>query len=300
MFSIKDLYMKACMQSSKLHAMTDAEKRSLQEHLRKMYLEIEKVCDRHQLRMCTGYGTVLGAIRHHGFIPWDDDMDVLMPREDYDKLIDFYADELPSNLKIFAPNSKQKAIYRFAKVVDTNTRLISPGSDSNDETHGVFIDIFPLEFTPKNKYTLKWRNLYTRFLLLVSSCAVQYAEKNTFYRELMCSSNSGKRTYRIRKLIGLLGAFRSIQSWYNRVDDYCNYKHNTGIVNVPSDGGLVKSLVPHKMESYFPARKMKFDDIEVYVPNDAIGYLKNNYGDWKKIPSADQRWQHFVEEFRLD
>ena len=123
MLSTKDLYMKACMQSEELHAMTDEERSRLQEHLRKMYLEIEKVCDRHNLCMCTGYGTVLGAIRHKGFIPWDDDMDLLMPREDYDKLINLYADELPENLKIYAPNSKQKAIYRFAKVVDTNTRF---------------------------------------------------------------------------------------------------------------------------------------------------------------------------------
>lgn len=299
MFSTKDLYMKACMQSSKLHAMTDEEKKCLQAHLRKMYLEIETVCDRHHLRMCTGYGTVLGAMRHHGFIPWDDDMDILMPREDYDKLIANYADELPNNYKIFAPNSKQKAIYRFAKVVDTNTRLVSPGAEQ-DEAHGVFIDIFPLEFAPKNKFILKWRNAYTRFLLLLSSCAVQYKQNSMFYKELMCSTPSGKRTYLIRKFIGLLSSFRSVTAWYNRVDNYCKYSHDTGMVNVPSDGGLVKSLVPHTMESYFPARKVKFDDIEVYVPNDAIAYLENNYGNWKKIPPLDQRWQHFVEEFRLN
>ena len=140
MFSTKDLYMKACMRSTKLHAMTDSEKSRLQAHLRKMYLEIEKVCNRHNLRMCTGYGTVLGAIRHQGFIPWDDDMDILMPREDYNKLISLYADELPDNLKVFAPNSKRKAIYRFAKVVDTNTRLLFPGADANDIANGVFID----------------------------------------------------------------------------------------------------------------------------------------------------------------
>lgn len=87
MLSTKDLYMKACIQSKDLHATADEERSRLQEHLRKMYLKIEKLCDRHYLRMCTGYGTVLGAIRHNGFIPWDDDMDLLMPREDYDKLI---------------------------------------------------------------------------------------------------------------------------------------------------------------------------------------------------------------------
>lgn len=215
-------------------------------------------------------------------------------------MISLYADELPDNLKVFAPNSKRKAIYRFAKVVDTNTRLLFPGADANDIANGVFIDIFPLEFTPRNKYQLKWRNIYTRFLLLLSSCAVQYKQKSTFYKELMFSSPSGKRTYLIRNFIGMLCSFRSIQSWYNRVDNYCNYKTNTGCVNVPSDGGLVKSLVPHELVSYFPAIKVKFDDIMVYVPNDAKDYLENNYGNWEKIPPKDQRWQHFIEEIKLD
>ena len=61
MLSTKNIYMRACMQSKELHVMTDEERSRLQVHLRKMYLEIEKVCDRHGLRMCTGYGTVLGA-----------------------------------------------------------------------------------------------------------------------------------------------------------------------------------------------------------------------------------------------
>ena len=287
------------MQSKELHAMTDDERARLQEHLRNMYLEIEKVCDRHNLRMCTGYGTVLGAIRHKGFIPWDDDMDLLMPREDYDKLINIYADELPDNLKVFAPNSKRRAIYRFAKVVDTNTRFISPGSIEN-ETKGVFIDIFPLEFAPKNKLALKWRNAYTRMLLLASSCVEQYKENSELYRKLMCSSSAGKRTYLIRNLIGMFFSFRNIQSWYNRVDNYCNYKINTGLVNVPSDGGLIKSLIPYSFDSYFPARKVKFDNIEIYVPKNAEDYLVNNYSDWKRIPAVDQRWQHFIVRLQFD
>lgn len=291
--------MKACLHSKELHEMTEEERIKLQAHLRKIYVEIEKVCDRHGLQMCAGYGTALGAIRHKGFIPWDDDMDLLMPRKDYDKLINTYAGELPNNLKIYAPNSKNKAIYRFAKVVDINTRFVSPGA-TDEDCHGVFVDIFPLEFAPNCKLLLEWRNKYTRMLLLLCSCAVQYEQKSLFYKKLICSSFAGKMTYQIRNFFGMLGSFRGVQSWYNRVDNYCHYKKATGVVNIPSDGGSIKSLVPYEIGMYFPARKVEFDDIDIYVPNKVEMYLEQNYGDWKEIPPIEQRWRHFIQSLRLD
>lgn len=299
MLSTKDLYMKACMQSRELHAMTDEERTRLQAHLRMMYLEIEKVCDRHNLRMCTGYGTVLGAIRHQGFIPWDDDMDLLMPREDYDKLINEYAEELPKHFKIYAPNSKNEPISRFAKVVDTNTRFLGPGA-KDEEYHGIFIDIFPLEYAPKNKVLLWLRNQYTRFLLLVAESVIGYEHNSQFYKNLMCSTPAGMRTYNIRKMIGCLFCFRKGKSWYNRIANFEYYQKVTNQYNIPSDGGLKKSLVPMPEEMLFPAKKVMFDDVEVLVPNDAVKYLEQNYGDWNWIPPVDQRWQHFIKDIRFE
>ena len=298
MLATKDLYMKACMQSKELHAMTDEERTRLQAHLRMMYKEIEKVCNRHGLNVCAGYGTVLGALRHQGFIPWDDDMDLLMPREDYDKLINEYADELPANLRIYAPNSKNGPIYRFAKVVDVNTKFISPGA-SDDESHGVFIDIFPLEYVPKKRFVLAWRNFYTRILLLIAACVAQKEENNQFYGRLMCSNLRGTLTYNIREFIGFLFAWRDTSKWYNRIANYTFYKRNTDRVNIPTDGGLKKSLEPLLLNSYFPARKVKFDDIDILVPKDAEDYLVHNYGDWSWIPPVEKRWQHFIEKLEL-
>ena len=290
--------MKACMQSKELHAMTDDERGRLQAHLRKMYLEIEKVCERHNLRMCAGYGTVLGALRHQGFIPWDDDMDLLMPREDYDKLIQLYADELPQNYKIYAPNSKNGPIYRFAKVIDINTKFVSPGG-KDDVTNGVFIDIFPLEYIPQNRIVFKWRNIYTRFLLLTAACVEQRECKNSFYKRLMCSSLQGTLIYKIRDVIGCIFGWRNTIDWYNRIDNYTFYKKSSIGVNIPTDGGLKKSLNPFRIDSYFPAKKIKFDDIEILVPRDAEDYLVHNYGNWKCVPSVEDRWQHFIERIEL-
>ena len=101
LFNTRALYWEACRNSKDLHAMTDDERRNLQAHLRHIYLDIEKVCKKHNLQMMVAYGTVLGALRHKGFIPWDDDIDLFMPRKDYDLLVNKYAEELPAKYKIF-------------------------------------------------------------------------------------------------------------------------------------------------------------------------------------------------------
>lgn len=297
MFSTKDLYMKACMQSKELHAMTDDERLHLQAHLRMMYQEIEKVCDLHNLRMCTGYGSVLGALRHKGFIPWDDDMDLIMPREDYDKLINLYADELPNNFKIYAPNSKNGPITRFAKVVDSNTRFIGTGA-SDDEKHGIFIDIFPLEGTSDNKIAIWLKHKVSCFLMLVASSVMEYesskSEPDNLYGKLMCSTKEGKKTYKTRQRIGKIFSFFKSNRWFDIVDNYTKCSKVKAGYSVPVGGANIKYFKPVAPSIYFPAKKLRFDDIEVYVPNQAERHCEMEYGDWKRIPPVEERWQHFL------
>jgi lipopolysaccharide cholinephosphotransferase len=299
MISTKDLYMKACLESKDLHVLTDEERLRLQEHLRQMYLEIEKVCDRHNLRMCTGYGTVLGALRHQGFIPWDDDMDLLMPREDYNKLIHEYAHELPNNFAIYAPNSSNGPITRFAKVVDTNTRFLEPGAP-DDKSHGIFIDIFPVENSISSIPLIKIKRMFAMLLMVIASSVSQYEAKNEVYKRLMCSSPDGKKTYNIRNFIGLVFSFKSVTSWFNALDNFLQHKTDTDVCCVPSgEAAYWRYYYPYTKSLYFPARKMKFDNIEVYVPAEAEHHCEIEYGDWHWIPPVDQRWQHFIKEIRF-
>ena len=119
--------------------MTDEERTRLQQHLLEMYKEIEAVCVKHDLTVMLAYGSVLGAIRHGGFIPWDDDMDLFMPRRDYELLINDYADDLPEHLKVYAPNCKNGTYGRFAKVIDTKTKFIPAGvEDTGSPKQGIF------------------------------------------------------------------------------------------------------------------------------------------------------------------
>ena len=86
----QNLYMQACRKSSDVHELTSDELKRLQSHLLKMYKELESLCVKHNLTVMLAYGSVLGAVRHGGFIPWDDDLDVFMPRKDYELLINRY------------------------------------------------------------------------------------------------------------------------------------------------------------------------------------------------------------------
>ncbi len=299
MLRIKELYQEVCNHTPGLYQMTSDERIRIQAHLRKMYLDIEKVCDSHNLTIMTAYGTVLGALRHKGFIPWDDDLDLIMPRDDYDKFIQKYANDLPSKYKVYAPNSPNGPICRFAKVVDTTTRFLEIDTP-DDEKHGAFIDIFPMENAPKNNFVVRFRRFISCVIMFIASSVADRKVKNSILRKLLSSSLKGKISFLIRDIIGFLFCWKTEEEWYNVFDRYTNYKKKTGLYCVPSgEGGKYKYFMPLPGEDFLPTQKMPFDDIEVYVPNNPIHHCEIEYGDWKKIPPEEDRWQHYIYKLEL-
>lgn len=116
------------------------------EEIRKSQIEtmciLRDFCKKNNLRYYLTFGTLLGAVRHKGFIPWDDDVDIFMPRNDYDYLIKHFNDSNINNREVLAKEITPEHIYNFAKIVDRNTVLIEKGQTNKI---GVWIDIFPLE-----------------------------------------------------------------------------------------------------------------------------------------------------------
>ena len=296
MFRIQKTYMQMCYQSDSVHELTVEEQTELQAHLRKMYKEIEQVCIRHNLRMMLGYGSVLGAVRHHGFIPWDDDLDLLMPREDYDLLINEYADELPGKYIIYAPNSKYGAIYQFAKVVDKDTIFIMPGQEYLSYHRGVYIDIFPLEYYVENPVTRFVKQTLSHILIGISASVAQYESKSTIYKNILCGCAQGRFNYWVRQSIGFIFSMKSSKYWYNKLDNLLHSKEKSSYLHVPSGQYRWR---PISDDIFLPARRTEFDDVDVFIPNKSEEYLTISYGDWHRIPNPDERWRHFLLEIKM-
>ena len=127
--------------------------------------DVDKFCRDNNIRYSIAYGTLLGAIRHGGFIPWDDDADICMLREDYDRFVSTYKSE-KYHLLQYCHNSKEKEVFfnGYLKINDPTTYI---GTDQNLIKYGVAIDIFPLDSVPedkveRHKYNHKIRSLNNR------------------------------------------------------------------------------------------------------------------------------------------
>lgn len=114
--------------------------------------ELDRVCKKHNLSYFVNGGTLIGAVRHHGFIPWDDDLDVIMPRKDYDKLMEIGPKEFRNPYFLQNKYSEPNAPCFFAKIRNSNTTAFNYDElySIMDYNKGVFIDIFPLDVVPSD------------------------------------------------------------------------------------------------------------------------------------------------------
>ena len=113
--------------------------------------DVDSFCEKNNIRYYLAGGTLLGAIRHKGFIPWDDDIDIIMPRPDYIKFIQGYENECDKNYKLTSIDNNKQHLYTFAKIFDMRTLKIEDSiSYNNKNMDGIGIDIFPMDGLPQN------------------------------------------------------------------------------------------------------------------------------------------------------
>lgn len=247
------------------------------EEAKKLQLEIlkkvAKFCDDNGLRYFIYYGTYLGAVRHKGFIPWDDDIDICMPRPDYERFMDIFKDE---DCAVFVWRKNNKIIVPFAKVYDTRTELIENGNFG--ETYGVNIDIFPMDGLPSKAGSVKRRVNYMRFCYGMQigatigdyskrsrSKKIQIALMKAFYKVFHCQHYLCGRTIKHAQ----------------------KYDFDTSENVAVLVWGYGQREV-NRRDSIMPLRKIQFEDGEFWAPGTDES-LKHAFGDYMQLPPEDKR-----------
>lgn len=298
MIRTKDVFTKICNNGKLGHQYTDEELAKLHRKLFDMYKDIEAVCKRHNLRITLAYGNLIGVLRHGGWIPWDDDLDVIMPREDYEKLLTEYIDELPEKYKVYSSFTKSGPRYRFAKMVDTTTKFIPIASeDKDDDFQGIFLDIFPLENYPVGKFTRTIKKYLSYFLSYTASSVQGYRQDSPEFKELMCHTKEGRNNYYFRKWWGIAFSWLSDSTWYRLVEKVNKHSKETGLVHVPAASITRFSWKGLPYELLFPTVEAPFENWgTVQIPANAVKFLEVNYDNWRQLPPEEDRARHFVSK----
>lgn len=224
--------------------------------------EVAAVCRDLNVRFFMVHGSLLGTLRCHGFIPDDDDIDICMPREDYEIFLEKAQSMLPGYLFVQTNTTDSEYPLSFAKVRDSRTTYIVEASRKIPMNHGMFIDIFPLDFAYPSKLTRKAADFRRKLL------------------DLRITSVMDLHTSAVKRAARFMA--RCIYPDYHKAQrrrDALNSRAPQGkLVNMTGGKGVERAM---PAEWFFPPKKDVFEGLEVFTPSDCDAYLTHIYGDYR-------------------
>ena len=240
---------------------------------RQIYIldEVVKICEKHGLIYWLDGGTLLGAVRHKGFIPWDDDIDIGMMREDYEQLIPLLEEELPSDLVVQSRKSDKKYKLPFVKVRDRYSKI-----EKDFEFNGIFIDIFPFDVMPKSPWLKKFQRV--SFMLLEATMIHTDTDKLNISKKEGLKHKALLKAMNALSIIGSLLGEKSFYFFYNTIKSISKVDPSEEVGD-----GLTASWAYYKsirqQQAYLPTNQAVFETKMYRVPHDAKKYLSTLYGD---------------------
>ncbi len=238
--------------------------------------DFDSVCRKHNIKYSIAYGTLLGAVRHKGYIPWDDDIDIMITRDNYEKFLKVGTTELCENHKLLSIETEMKYASPLPKIIDTRTVLHQLGHIQESVELGVYMDVFVLDPTPSSKFQRK---------VIYKLCDI----RQRIWTFVECEPHRGANFLfnMIRKVIN---KFRINKPVAHLMRHAATRKRKT----INSHSNLMFCAYDRKKNEIDNARLMdivdyEFENHKVMGIRDFDWYLKKMYGDYMKLPPVKKR-----------
>lgn len=236
------------------------------------------VCDKLKLRYYLVCGTALGAVKYNGFIPWDDDIDVALPRGDYEHFLREAPNLLPEHIFIQNFRTDSNFPHVYTKLRNSNTTFIEEGTAHLPIHHGVYIDVFPLDGYPEKKLIGKIFELRKKLFTWKQYCALRgdpvlkVRIRNWVFRMLGFHKHTAKTLAQLERF-------------------YCSFPTEESSVWC-NHGNWQRSLEYASRTQYGDGAWVTFEGLRVRVPEQYEVYLTQKYGDWRADLPAEKQVSH--------
>lgn len=239
---------------------------------------IHQVCTEHGLRYSLAYGTLIGAVRHRGFIPWDDDIDLMMPREDYEKLLAVWDQTAPKGYILQNTKTDPDFTQNFTKIRKDHTTFLQDEAERTKHYHkGIFIDIFPGDRVPSDKIGRKMQYIACAVNLLYSRGHTS-GSGGTIGKVERALLKAPKGKYAVRRE----RAEKKIRSWNG--DESLQYVFSSTI-------GSSRKYYPANL--FENMKTIEFNGKQYMCVADTDATLCVEYGDYMQLPPEEERvWKH--------
>lgn len=256
--------------------------------------KVDALCKKRGINYWLDGGTLLGAVRHKAFIPWDDDIDICMKREDYNKFLSAAVKELPEDLFVQNLHTTESAGITWTQIKDRKSILIQNGKPNGHQ--GVFIDIFPMDSYSDSGVK---RFFFEKFfkVLYIKVFAINAPLKKPFFKPVNFIKNIMKL---LIKILFFPFAIFNKDAIYNlniktrdkRISKMQN--NNASIYGYGTD--ILNWDTMYNASDIFPLKKLIFEDALFPVPGNYSNYLTNLYGaDYMELPPAEKRITHNIK-----
>lgn len=288
---IKDNELTIPLEGERLHA--------LQRVLRMMLSDIESVCSAEKIEFTLSGGTCLGAIRHKGFIPWDDDVDINMTRSGFNRFCQVFEEILGEKYWLHEPGETEGYELGLARVRLKNTVVRSREDYGSDEM-GAYVDIFILEDVPNNRIVRAVHGFISMCLGFALSCR-RFFDHREDYFALAGTDPAVLSTFRKKAVLGKVFSFASSARWLKMWDKWNSLcKNDTSkYLSIPVGRKHYFGEL-YRRDDFFPIQTGIFEGLNVPLPAHPEIYMTALYGpDYMVMPPVEKREKHVVYEFDL-